>query len=315
MQKREINRDESLTKNFYPIDSAIAMRDKNDSKIQVTVMNDRPQSGSADLSDKAMIEIIQHRRLSQVDPKNGYDNVLNDTDKDGGYKGVRVNAEYNMQIFDTSKGKSLQRDQQIKTDQPLQYFFVFNQVQAAEIKPVVAKAAPVTPVVEASPSKAVPVTPVVEAVPDAQAQPVAEVVAPVNETAVPVAATTNETVVPVATPVATPVNQTTEPVASTDKIEPIQQAPATSPVTPVAASDKIEPVQATPENTVDTPVAVTPAPTTETATPIKAVASNEATPIKSIASNEATPTTESTQEESTVTAAPKSSTATEKSIL
>jgi hypothetical protein len=92
MQERHIDREGMFTKNFYPIDSAIAMRDKNDSKIQVTIMNDRPQSGSADLSDKAMIEIVQQRRLSQVDPKNGYDNVLNDTDKDGAYNGIRVNA-------------------------------------------------------------------------------------------------------------------------------------------------------------------------------------------------------------------------------
>lgn len=42
MQKREIDRSSIASKNFYPIDSAIAMRDKNDSKIQVTIMNDRP---------------------------------------------------------------------------------------------------------------------------------------------------------------------------------------------------------------------------------------------------------------------------------
>jgi len=40
-----------IPSNYYPVDSAIAMKDKNGSNIQVTVMNDRPQGGSADLSD------------------------------------------------------------------------------------------------------------------------------------------------------------------------------------------------------------------------------------------------------------------------
>ena len=36
--------------NYYPVDSAIAMRDKNGSNLQVTIMNDRAQGGAADLS-------------------------------------------------------------------------------------------------------------------------------------------------------------------------------------------------------------------------------------------------------------------------
>lgn len=36
---------------------------------------------------------------------------VNETDRDG--NGIRVNARYFMQIFDTKKGKSLQREQQI----------------------------------------------------------------------------------------------------------------------------------------------------------------------------------------------------------
>lgn len=48
--------------NYYPVDSAIAMRDQSGSNVQVTIMNDRPQGGSADLSDKATIELMQHRR-------------------------------------------------------------------------------------------------------------------------------------------------------------------------------------------------------------------------------------------------------------
>jgi hypothetical protein len=41
---------------------------------------------------------------------------VNETDRDG--KGVRVKARYFMQIFDTKKGRSLQREQQINIQQP-----------------------------------------------------------------------------------------------------------------------------------------------------------------------------------------------------
>jgi hypothetical protein len=64
MEKRVINPEASNFRvpiNYYPIDSAIAMRDQNGSHLQVTVMNDRPQGGSADL-EKGSIEIMQNRR-------------------------------------------------------------------------------------------------------------------------------------------------------------------------------------------------------------------------------------------------------------
>jgi hypothetical protein len=31
-----------IPSNYYPVDSAIAMRDQNGSNVQVTIMNDRP---------------------------------------------------------------------------------------------------------------------------------------------------------------------------------------------------------------------------------------------------------------------------------
>ena len=67
MQKREINkRDMSefrehqskIPRNYQPVDSAIAMRDRSGSNLQVTVMNDRAQGGAADLSEKATIELM-----------------------------------------------------------------------------------------------------------------------------------------------------------------------------------------------------------------------------------------------------------------
>lgn len=43
--------------------------------------------------------------------KDGYDTGtgINQTDRDG--RGIRVTARYYMQIFDTNKGQSLQREQ------------------------------------------------------------------------------------------------------------------------------------------------------------------------------------------------------------
>ena len=88
-------------------------------------MNDRPQGGSADLSDKATIELMQQRRLLSNDQVNGFDESLNETSTEHP-TGLPINAQYNMQIFNTKSGKSLQRQQQIKTDQAPQYFFAFD---------------------------------------------------------------------------------------------------------------------------------------------------------------------------------------------
>jgi alpha-mannosidase len=104
---RELNRDdETFAGNMYPVTSAIAMRDfRNGSNTQVTVMNDRAQAGSADLSDNSTIEIIQHRRTLRDDHK-GVEEPLNETDTFDDY-GLQVNARYYMQIFNAEKGKSL----------------------------------------------------------------------------------------------------------------------------------------------------------------------------------------------------------------
>jgi hypothetical protein len=66
MQQRKIGRREGfsvagdkqkIASNFYPITSAIAMRDVNSGK-QVVVMNDRTQAGSADLDGTSTIELM-----------------------------------------------------------------------------------------------------------------------------------------------------------------------------------------------------------------------------------------------------------------
>ena len=98
-------------------------------------MNDRPQGGSADLLMNNTIEIMQHRRLLDDDSK-GIGEPLNETDSYDDL-GIQVSAKYHMQIFDRVKGKSVQRNEQIKISQPLDYFFIFD-FQSVVAKPKVA---------------------------------------------------------------------------------------------------------------------------------------------------------------------------------
>jgi hypothetical protein len=96
----------NISANYYPVDSAIAMRDQTGKNLQVTIMNDRPQGGSAGVSGKSTIELMQNRRLTEDDNK-GVSEVLNEQDSHN--KGLMVTAKYWMQIFDYTKGQSLQR--------------------------------------------------------------------------------------------------------------------------------------------------------------------------------------------------------------
>ena len=134
MQQRKIfslpRPEQTIPGNYYPVTSAIAMRDVN-SNIQVTILNDRPQGGSADLFLNNTIELMQQRRGLEDDGK-GLGEPLNETDSYDDL-GIQVNANYYMQIFDRVKGKSEQRSQQIKISQPLDYFFIFD-LQPTEIK-------------------------------------------------------------------------------------------------------------------------------------------------------------------------------------
>jgi len=102
--------------NFYPITSAIAVRDKNTDK-QVTIMPDRAQAGSAGMRKQRNIELMQNRR------HNGFDNygvpkALDDQDSSG--RGIQIKATYQMQIFRRGRGdQSAQRKMQRMVDQPL----------------------------------------------------------------------------------------------------------------------------------------------------------------------------------------------------
>lgn len=74
------------------------------SNAQVTILNERPQSGSADITDKATIEIIQNRRLL-MDDALGIEESLNETDTDG--FGLQSTALYYLHMFEMERGVSL----------------------------------------------------------------------------------------------------------------------------------------------------------------------------------------------------------------
>lgn len=122
----------NISSNYYPVDSAIAMRDQTGKNLQVTIMNDRAQGGSADLSGKANIELMQNRRLTEDDIK-GVAEVLDEFDQQD--VGLKVTAKYWMQIFDFTKDHSLQREEQILIDEPLDYLFAFKYEQGQKPSP------------------------------------------------------------------------------------------------------------------------------------------------------------------------------------
>ena len=87
MQKRILNyrstytleTDMKVSANYYPINTAIAIRD-SDSGVQMTVMNDRAQGGSS--IENGTIELMQNRRLFYDDDR-GLNEPLDEVDKNG----------------------------------------------------------------------------------------------------------------------------------------------------------------------------------------------------------------------------------------
>lgn len=107
---------DNVAANFYPVTSAIAIRDKNSNK-QVTIMPDRPQAGSAGLRGNKNIELMQNRRHN-INDYYGVTEPLNDVDSE--HRGIQIKASYQMQIFYTNKtNASAQRKMQRVIDQPL----------------------------------------------------------------------------------------------------------------------------------------------------------------------------------------------------
>jgi len=123
MQKRQLNfredfelvTDEHVSANYYPINSAIAIRDTSTNR-QLTIMNDRSQGGSS-LADGS-IELMQNRRLLNDDWR-GVGEALNETNKFG--VGIEVDATYYMTLADLDAGEtSNQRRLQLSIDEPIQ---------------------------------------------------------------------------------------------------------------------------------------------------------------------------------------------------
>lgn len=82
------NSNENITANFYPINTAISMKDIYSGRV-FTVMNDRSQAGTA-LSE-GNIELMQNRFI----PQNDYFGMDEDfTERDENGNGIRVFNTY-----------------------------------------------------------------------------------------------------------------------------------------------------------------------------------------------------------------------------
>jgi hypothetical protein len=112
MQKRKLNERRefdieiaegmNITSNFYPVTSAIAIRDEN---LQMTVSNSHSQAGSS--IKEGRIELVQHRTTYDNDNR-GVDESLYDVDQQG--NPIPVHATYHVQLFDFKREKSTQRE-------------------------------------------------------------------------------------------------------------------------------------------------------------------------------------------------------------
>jgi hypothetical protein len=83
----------NITANYYPVQTAIAIVDKN-TDMQMVVMNDRSQGGS--VIQDGRIELMQNRRHNKDDDR-GVNETLNETYSNG--NGISVSATYYVQLF------------------------------------------------------------------------------------------------------------------------------------------------------------------------------------------------------------------------
>ena len=85
-------------------------------------MNQHAQGGGS--IDSGSIELMQNRRLTHDDNK-GVGENLNETQPDG--RGIAVNTKYWVAFTDLAAGESsIQRQTQLVTDEPLQFFYTSN---------------------------------------------------------------------------------------------------------------------------------------------------------------------------------------------
>lgn len=122
MQKRTVKAN-TTAGNFYPVTSALAVRDTESTK-QVVIMNDHAQAATAEI-EPGVIQFIHNRRLLTDDGK-GLEEPLDETEQG---KGLQVNSRYYMHIFDRIKTKSMQRHQQKYIDNPIMQLYAFGAKQ------------------------------------------------------------------------------------------------------------------------------------------------------------------------------------------
>jgi hypothetical protein len=84
----ELTAKQNITANYYPVNSAIAIRDDD---WQMTVMNTRAQGGS--VINQGRIELMHNRRINKDDDR-GMGEPLNETDSSG--DGISVPATYHV---------------------------------------------------------------------------------------------------------------------------------------------------------------------------------------------------------------------------
>ncbi|CDW71653.1 glycosyl hydrolases family 38 protein [Stylonychia lemnae] len=114
MQRRELNKKPNFQYktnavkafNFFPVTSSIAIVD-NQKKMQMTIMNDRAQGGSYDDKSKS-IELLFNRRIYEFSGE-----VINSP----------LRGTFWVHLFDRTQEQSYQRQQQIQTEQAIQYFY------------------------------------------------------------------------------------------------------------------------------------------------------------------------------------------------
>ena len=110
---------EVATKNYYPVNSAIAIKDTLGN--HMTVLTPRSLGGS--VLAEGQIELMHNRRM-YMDDGRGVGEPLNEMDEFG--NGMQVRTTYVTQMFNNKFEASLQRLQQQYIDDPIQYFFNFD---------------------------------------------------------------------------------------------------------------------------------------------------------------------------------------------
>jgi hypothetical protein len=105
---------QNITANYYPIDSAIAIKDVSSNR-QFTVSNSQSQGGSS--LYPGQIQLMQNRRIPCDDGK-GEGDFLNETDSNG--NGIRVPVTYHVQL---GSQNSTQRKVQLAVADPVQIAF------------------------------------------------------------------------------------------------------------------------------------------------------------------------------------------------